>query len=233
MSALPSAAMVFAAGFGTRMGPLTKDRPKPLIPVAGKPLLDHALDQVRGAGISRAAVNAHYKADQIAAHLQGTDIALSLEAPEILDTGGGLVQALGLLSPEPGAPVFAINSDSVWQGPNPLSALRNAWQPSLMDALLLVVPPSQAVGRTTPGDFHLDADGRLHRKGDFVYTGAQILKTSAIANPPGRVFSLNWAWDQIADTGRLYGLVWPGQWCDVGHPGGLNLAEGMMTGHTR
>jgi MurNAc alpha-1-phosphate uridylyltransferase len=220
---MPDAVMLFAAGFGTRMGVLTAHRPKPLIEVAGQPLLDHALALTEG--IARRVVNAHYLSDQIAAHLAGSDVHLSIEAPDVLDTGGGLRHALPLLGPDP---VFTLNTDAVWRGPSPLDLLKQAWQPDRMEALLLCVPLAQAVGRKGEGDFDLQADGQLRRRGGFVYTGAQILRTEALHTIPERVFSLNRLWNAMAARGRLYGLAYPGHWCDVGHPEGIALAEEML-----
>ncbi len=220
---MPDAVMLFAAGFGTRMGALTARTPKPLITVAGKPLLDHALALTDG--IPRRVVNAHYRADQIAAHLEGRDIALSLETPDILDTGGGLRQALPLLGE---GPVFALNTDAVWAGPNPLAQLRAGWVPERMDALLLCVPLDRAVGRKGGGDFSRDPQGRLSRRGDLVYTGAQILRTEGLDAFDTPAFSLNLLWNRMAEADRLFGLVYDGRWCDVGHPEGIAMAEEML-----
>ncbi|WGW04559.1 nucleotidyltransferase family protein [Tropicibacter oceani] len=220
---MPDAVMLFAAGFGTRMGALTKDRPKPLIEVAGRPLLDHALDLTRG--LSTRVVNAHYHADQILGHLQGRDVTVSVETPEILDTGGGLRHALPLLGD---APVFTLNTDAIWNGPNPLDLLQAAWDPGKMDALLLCVPIAQAVGRNAPGDFTLHPSGRLIRQGDLVYTGAQIVKTDLLHDMTQPAFSLNLLWNRMAQDDRLNGLTYPGKWCDVGHPDGIALAEGVL-----
>ncbi|MEM0934606.1 MAG: nucleotidyltransferase family protein [Pseudomonadota bacterium] len=223
---MPDAIMIFAAGFGTRMGALTAHRPKPLIEVAGRTLLDHALALTDAVKLSRRVVNAHYLGDQIAAHLQSqADIAVLNEAPDLLDTGGGLRHALGDLGP---GPVFTLNSDAVWTGPNPLLTLRAAWQPARMDALLLTVPPKRANGRRRGGDFTLTNRGRLERGGDAVYTGAQILKTDRIAARTDSIFSLNEIWDEMARDGRLFGAVHPGCWCDVGHPEGIAEAEAML-----
>jgi MurNAc alpha-1-phosphate uridylyltransferase len=217
--------MLFAAGFGTRMRPLTDSRPKPLIDVAGKPLLDHALDIVRAAPHRRIVVNSHYLGDQIAAHLHGQDVAISHEADQILDTGGGLKAALPLL----GAPqVATLNTDAIWSGPNPLATALAAWQPDQMDALLLCLPAENAIGRKGPGDFTLDAEGRISRGGPFVYSGLQILKPGLVADHPGAVFSLNAVWDRLIASGRAYGTLFPGQWCDVGHPGGIAEAEALL-----
>lgn len=221
----PDAVMLFAAGFGTRMGALTESRPKPLIPVSGRALLDHALGLVDAAGITTRVVNAHYRADQIAAHLAGTNAALSLEQPDILDTGGGLRAALPLLGP--GA-VFTLNTDAVWTGPNPLVALRKAWDPSRMGALLALVPADRARGHAGSGDFALAADGRITRGGDLVFTGAQIVDPAGLDTIRQTAFSMNRLWDRIAGDGRLFGLIHKGGWCDVGHPEGITEAEAML-----
>lgn len=221
----PCVAMIFAAGFGTRMGALTKTRPKPLLPVAGRPLIDHTLDLLQAVKPARIVINTHYLPDQIADHLSGRDVILSPEQPEILDTGGGLKAALPLLAADA---VFTANSDTIWNGPNPFEMLRVAWQPDRMDALLICVPLSQTIGRQGAGDFSLDADHRITRNGDQVFGGIQIMKTDLLKDIPERVFSLNRVWNVMAQQGRLFGLPYPGTWCDVGHPEGLELAERML-----
>ncbi|MEO0991913.1 MAG: nucleotidyltransferase family protein [Pseudomonadota bacterium] len=221
-----SAAMVFAAGFGTRMGALTADRPKPLIPVGQRPLLDHALHLIAPGW--RTVVNAHYRAEQIANHLDGSRFRISVERPDILDTGGGLKAALPLLEATDGRPVLTLNSDAVWHGPNPLETLNDAWGSDGVDALLLLVPETRAVGRRLPGDFDLDAAGLLRRGGPFVYTGAQIIRTRLVQARTERVFSLNAVWDDLIALGRVRGVLWPGTWCDVGTPAGLELAEDLI-----
>ncbi|KUF09527.1 nucleotidyltransferase family protein [Pseudoponticoccus marisrubri] len=220
---MPDAVMLFAAGFGTRMGALTADRPKPLIEVAGRPLLDHALALTEGLGTR--VVNAHYHAEQIRAHLVGTDIAVSVETPEILDTGGGLRHARPLLGP---GPVFTLNTDAVWTGPNPLDTLRAEWDPARMDALLLCQPAERATGRAGPGDFTRAPDGQLIRGGPLVYTGAQILRTDRLDEIDETAFSLNLLWTRLAAEGRLFGTLHSGGWCDVGHPEGIAAAEAML-----
>lgn len=222
----PNAVMIFAAGFGTRMGDLTKGRPKPLIKVAGKPLIDHALDIAEGANVSRKVVNAHYHANQLAAHLEGRDVTVSIEEPEILDTGGGLRFARGKLG---GNTVFSLNSDAVWTGPNPLKTLAAAWDPGKMEALLLLVPTDRASGRSGPGDFHLHDDGQLRRSGEMVFTGAQIIKTDRLDNVEDMAFSLNTVWNAMIETETLFGAIHSGKWCDVGHPDGIAVAEAMLT----
>jgi N-acetyl-alpha-D-muramate 1-phosphate uridylyltransferase len=213
--------MLFAAGFGTRMGALTADRPKPMIPVAGRPLIDHALEMARGAGVARVVVNLHYRGDQIAAHLAGRDIALSWEHGQILDTGGGLRQALPLLGP--GA-VYTLNSDAVFTGDNPLVELAAHWDGARMGALLLLLPAER-------GDFRLDDTGRLIRAPGvpgYRYLGAQILDPAGLEAVSDKVFSLNLVWDRLIAQGRAYGLVHRGGWCDVGHPAGIAEAEAML-----
>ena len=217
--------MLFAAGFGTRMGELTRSRPKPLIPVAGRALLDHALDLAAGAGLSRQVVNAHYLAEQVVAHLDGRGIPVAVETPEILDTGGGLRAALPLLGP---GPVFTLNTDAVWTGPNPLATLAAAWDPARMDALLLLIPADRAQGHSGTGDFTLAEDGQIARGPGFVYSGAQIVDPAGLTAIPEEVFSINLLWDRLIAEGRAFGLIHQGGWCDVGRPESIPLAEAML-----
>jgi MurNAc alpha-1-phosphate uridylyltransferase len=225
----PFPLMLFAAGFGTRMGALTRDRPKPLVPVAGRALLDYALDIAATPCVSRRVINLHYRGDQIAQHLQGQDIALSWEDP-ILDTGGGLRAALPLLGT---GPVMLLNTDAVWTGANPLDQLAAAWDGARMDGLLLLSAPDQALGHKGAGDFLVDGQGRLSRaKGSTapIYLGAQILQTQGLAAVDQQAFSLNVLWDQMIAQGRLYGVFHQGGWCDVGHPEAIPLAESLLHG---
>ena len=219
--------MIFAAGFGTRMGDLTRATPKPMIPLGGRPMIDHALDLARDAGIARIVANAHYLADQIEAHLAPRGVTVVTEAPRILETGGGLLNARAALG---AGPVFTLNPDAAWIGPNPLGLLARAWRPEEMDALLVCVPPEGVRGRSGPGDFGLDATGRITRGGPFVYGGAQILRTDGLSDLGETAFSLNLAWDRMARAGRLFGAVYPGTWCDIGTPEGLRLAERLLEG---
>lgn len=220
----PRSLMLFAAGFGTRMEALTADRPKPLIPVAGRALIDHALDQAQG--VERIVVNLHYLPQMIRDHLSGRDgIAFSAETETILETGGGLKQALPLLGD---GPVFTLNTDAVWTGPTALAELAAAWDPMRMDALLLLIPRDRATGHSGKGDFVVDRDGCLSRGPGLVYTGAQILRTEGLAEISDRVFSLNRLWDRMAANGRLFGIVHQGGWCDVGRPEAIALAEDML-----
>jgi len=224
----PAAVMLFAAGFGTRMGPLTANRPKPLIEIAGRSLLDHALGLVEDAGLRRAVVNTHYRGDQIRAHLaRRGSVAISDEPDEILETGGGLRRALPLLGP---GPVFTLNTDAVWTGPNPLARLAAAWQPDRMDALLLLVPRERATAHAGKGDFLTDEAGRIRPGRGDVYTGAQIIRTDRLAGIEDRVFSLWRLWDQMIAEGRAYGIEHEGGWCDVGYPEAIPLAETLLSG---
>jgi MurNAc alpha-1-phosphate uridylyltransferase len=218
--------MIFAAGLGTRMRPLTETRPKPLIEVGGQTLLDRAIGLGRESQAAPIAVNSHYLAPQISSHLAGQDVAISEERGVILDTGGGLREALPLLGK---GPVMTLNPDVIWTGPNPLTALAKAWRDD-MDALLMLVPLERATARVGAGDFALNAQGRISRKGDFVYAGAQIIRTERLAEIPDQVFSLNRLWDLMITDGRAYGLVHAGGWCDVGYPEAIPLAEALLDG---
>lgn len=221
----PDALLMFAAGFGTRMKPLTDKLPKPLVEVAGRPLIDHALSIVQDHGVSRVVANLHYKADMIRNHLAETRVLFSEESPDILETGGGLRAALPLLED---GPVFTMNSDAVWSGPNPLTLLSQAWQSEDMDALLLCIPKANALGHYGTGDFGIDADGRAYRGTDLVYSGVQIICPTELDHFEDRAFSLNCVWDRMIDAGRLFGLPYQGRWCDVGQPASIAIAEDML-----
>lgn len=225
MTGRPDSLMIFAAGFGTRMGALTHDRPKPLIEVAGKPLIDHALDLARAAGISRIVGNTHYLADMMGSHLSAQGVTISEEVPDILDTGGGLRKALPDLGD---GPVLTLNPDAVWTGGNPLSELAAAWDPDRMGALLMLVPSAQAAAHGGRGDFDMDADGRLTRGTAYVYTGAQVLRTDRLHEIADPVFSLNAYWNLLDSDGQLFGIVHAGGWCDVGTPEGIVAAEALL-----
>jgi MurNAc alpha-1-phosphate uridylyltransferase len=231
--------MVLAAGFGTRMGALTRSCPKPLLSVAGRALIDHALDAAAAAGVRRAVVNLHYLGGQIRAHLAGRtapEILFSDEQPQILDTGGGVRQALPLLGL--GA-FFALNSDALFAGRNPLGLLAGAWQPGRMDALLLLVPMAQARAYSRAGDFFLDAEGRTPRRrgaaasAPLVFSGAQILAPGALERAPDGPFSLNLVWDRLIAEGRLAAITYPDGWVDVGTPEGLAEAERALAATSR
>ena len=158
--------MIFAAGFGTRMGALTKDRPKPLLPVAGRALLDHTLDHARAIDPTIIAVNAHYHADQIVAHLSEIDVKICIEKPDILDTGGGLKAALPILKQ---SPVLTSNSDCIWDGPNPFRLLLENWDEIRMDALLGCIRVESCLGRDSGGDFDIDEQGLISNEFQLFY----------------------------------------------------------------
>lgn len=232
MHPCPYPLMIFAAGFGTRMRELTVDRPKPLIPVAGRPLIDHALEVARRAGVARPVVNLHYLAAQMAAHLRGAGVDFSLEQGQILETGGGLRAALPMLGP---GPVMVLNSDAIWTGLNPLTQLMACWDGARMDALLLLLPVEDAAAHGSVSDFRLAADGRISRAQGavgHVYLGASMLNPDRLAHIPDKVFSLNRPWDDIIGDGRAYGVVHQGGWCDVGTPEGIGAAEALLKAGT-
>jgi len=218
--------MIFAAGFGTRMRPLTDTLPKPLIQIGDTTLLDHTMGLATAAGLDVPIVNAHYLSDQISAHLsEHAETAVIHENP-ILDTGGGLKNAASRLSGD-----FAIttNSDNIWNGPNPFTTALSAWQPS-MPACLLCAKTENTVGRIGPGDFSIDGDGKLTRGGDYVFLGVQIIDKTLVTAIPDEVFSMNRVWDVLIAQGSLFGAVYDGTWCDVGKPENIPLAQRVLNG---
>ncbi|MDV4144675.1 nucleotidyltransferase family protein [Shimia sp. FJ5] len=225
MRHLPDSVMLFAAGFGTRMRHLTKDQPKPLVKVAGVPLIEHTLSLAKAISPRKIVANLHYKPTQLEAYLHKQGVETILETPDILETGGGLKNALPLLGRHP---LFTANTDAIWQGPNPFSYLRQAWSPDRMDALLLCVPLENTRGHSGTGDFVLDPEGRLRRGAGDVYGGIQIIKTDRLESVVEPAFSLNLVWSQMLEEDRLFGLSYPGRWCDVGSPEGVELAETLL-----
>ena len=234
--AVPQDAMVLAAGLGKRMRPLTATRPKPLVEVGGRTMLDRALDRVRGAGVRRAIVNVHYLADRVEAHLaaraQGVEIRLSDERDALLETGGGVAKALPLIESDP---FYVVNSDNLWiDGPvDTLKLVAQQWDAATMDALLLLVPLARAVGYDGGGDFHMDSVGKLRRRkgvrvAPFVFSGIQLLSKRLLDGAPDGAFSLNWAYDKALAEGRLYGLVHQGLWFHVGTPQAVAETETLL-----
>lgn len=233
-AAVPKTAMVMAAGLGKRMRPLTVTRPKPLIDVAGKPLIDHVFDRLSAAGVRRAVVNVHYLADQLEAHLRarvkGIDLQISDERARLMETGGGLVQAREMLGDDP---FLCVNSDNLWvDGPSDAIRLLAAqWDDAKMDALLLLVPLARATCHRGQGDFRLDPFGRITerrkpgRLAPFVFTGIQILSPRVIRDWPEGPFSTNLFWNRALDAGRLWGAVHQGLWFDVGSPRAIRETE--------
>ena len=227
----PHTAMVLAAGLGSRLG---DGPPKPLRRVAGRALIDRALDMLTQAGIERAVVNTCHRADEIEAHLAGRaqpEIRISREA-ERLETGGGVAHARPLLG---GEPFFVLNSDLVWgsDGAAWLRRLATGFDPRRMDALLLLYRTDRAIHYEGSGDFHLAADGRLCRRlesgtAPFLFTGAQILAPRLFDDPPAGAWRLTRAYDRAEREGRLFGLVCEGMWMDAGTPERLAHAELML-----
>lgn len=229
-------AMVLAAGLGKRMRPLTASQPKPLVRVAGKPLIDHALDRLTESGITHAVVNVHYMADALMAHLSdrvAPTVAISDERDQLLETGGGLVKAADLL-PDP---FFCVNSDNIWlDGPrDAFHDLSQAWDPAKMDALLLVVRHTGASNFQGKGDFHMDGIGHLRRRrsgriAPFIFTGIQLVSKRLLRDAPSGPFSTNVLWDRAIEEGRLHGVVFTGQWFEVGTPQAIKPTEAALTG---
>lgn len=217
--------MLFAAGFGTRMRHLTADRPKPMVEVAGRPLIDHALGLAKEITPTVIVANLHYLPETLLAHLAPLGVQTIIEIPKILETGGGLRNALPVLDD---GPVITMNTDAIWRGPNPLRLLLEAWDPVQMDALLMGVPPAQALEHSGNGDFVIAPDGRLTRGAGVVYGGVQIIKTELLAEVEQDAFSLNLVWDKMLAKQTMFGLTYSGEWCDVGHPEGVKSAETLL-----
>jgi MurNAc alpha-1-phosphate uridylyltransferase len=224
-------AMVMAAGLGKRMRPLTAKQPKPLVRVAGKPLIDYALDRLAEAGVGRAVVNVHYMADALEAHLRerrSPAIVISDERALLLETGGGLIKAQDHL-PDP---FFCLNADNIWiDGPrDAFRELSARWNPEAMDALLLVVPHMRATNFAGEGDFHMDPMGLLSRRksgriAPFIYTGIQLVSHRLLRDAPDGKFSTNLLWNRAIEEGRLYGVSFGGLWFEVGTPQAIAPTE--------
>jgi MurNAc alpha-1-phosphate uridylyltransferase len=227
-------AMVLAAGFGERMRPLTLRMPKPLVPLAGRPLIDHVLDRLARAAVKTAVVNVHYLPDQLESHLaarkgKAPDIVISDERGVLLDTGGGAKKALPLLGR---GPFFIHNADSVWsEGAAPaLTRMLKLWNPATMDCLLLLAPVATSIGYGAKGDFAMGPDGRLARRGErqvvpFAFAGVSLCDERLFKDSPNGRFSLNRLWDRALAKGRLYGMRLDGTWMHVGTPEALAEAE--------
>lgn len=233
---VPRHAMVLAAGLGKRMRPLTETLPKPLVPVAGRPLIDHILDALAEAGVEEAVVNVHYLADLLQRHVKGRtkpQIVISDERELLLDSGGGVKRAL----PELGkAPFFILNSDSFWiDGPRSnLLRMTEAFDPERMDILMLVASTAASTGYDGIGDFAMDPFGVLRRRRErevvpFVYAGVLLVRPDLFDDTPNGPFSLNLLFDRAAAAGRLHGLRLDGLWLHVGTPDAIGLAEERIT----
>lgn len=228
-------AMVLSAGLGTRMRPLTADRPKPLVQVAGKAMIDHCLDKLADAGVARAVVNVHYLPDLLVDHLASRSapaVTISDERGLLLETGGGMVKALPLIGSDP---FFCLNSDNLWlDGPgNVFAQLSAAWDATRMDALLLVVPHARASNYTGKGDFHLDPHGRITRRrsgriAPFIYSGIQLVSHRLLRDAPEGPFGTMTLWQRAIDEQRLYGVTHLGQWFEVGSPQAIAPTEAAL-----
>ncbi len=231
---VPNTAFILAAGHGTRMRPLTENLPKPLVRLAGQPLITHVMARLAEAGVSRMVINVHYLADQIEAYLRdaaapGIEVIISDERREILDTGGGVNHALGLLGD---GPFFIHNSDTVWieHGSDNLAAMAAAWDEARMDALLLLAPTEGTIGYDGAGDFAMAGDGALMRRtagtrAPFVFAGVSIAHPRLFDGAPAGAFSLNLLWDHAMASGRVHGIPLNGTWMHVGTPEALEAAE--------
>ncbi len=232
----PKRAMVLAAGMGTRMRPLSLTRPKPLIEVAGKPLIDHMLDRLVAAGVTFAVVNVHYLGDMVAAHLKARtdiEIVISDERAALLDTGGGTVAALRHFDDEP---FFSVNTDALFVDArgDALARLARSWDPERMDALMLLALTVRSVGYYGAGDFTMDAAGRLSRRSPrtvapFVWTTVQICHPRLFADPPAAKFSTNVVWDRAIAAGRLFGQRLDGDWLEINTPDAVDEAETWLS----
>jgi len=230
----PRTAMVLAAGLGTRMRPLTNDRPKALVEVNGRALVDHVLDRLVEAGVQTAVVNVHWFADRLEDHLarrEDVEIVISDEREELLETGGGLKHARPLLGDDP---IWVANIDSVWiDRGEALADLARAWDPSHMDALLLLAERERSIGFEGAGDFFLGDDGRLTFRGQaasapYAYMGVHIARPQVVDDSPAGPFSLTPVWRRLAEAGRLRGAVMDGFWMHVGDPASRDAAEAKL-----
>ncbi len=231
--------MVMAAGLGKRMRPLTATRPKPLVEVAGRALIDHVFDRLAAAGVQRVVVNVHYLADALELHLrgnaQGMEVIVSDERTRLMETGGGLVQARDLLGD---APVLVVNSDNLWiDGPvDTIRLLASGWDDARMDALLLMVPLARAHNHSGPGDFYLAANGRITdrrkvgRVAPFTFTGMQIIHPRLIGDAPKGPFSTMLFWERAIAEGHAFGQVHQGLWFDVGTAAAIGATEAVLRG---
>ena len=233
---VPHTAMIMAAGLGKRMRPLTASRPKPLIEVGGKALLDHVLEKLHTAGVRKVVVNVHYLADALEAHLasraHGLEVVISDERDLLMETGGGLMQAAPLIDCDP---FLSLNSDNLWvDGPaDTIKLLTSHWDDAKMDALLLLVPLARALNHKGMGDFHMDRAGRIRRRershvAPFVFTGIQMVSKRLLTDAPEGPFSTNILWDRAIEQGRAFGAVHQGLWFDVGTPQSIPLTEAAL-----
>jgi MurNAc alpha-1-phosphate uridylyltransferase len=228
-------AMVLAAGLGTRMRPLTNDRPKPMVDVGGKPLVDHMLDRLAAAGVSRAVVNVHYFADMMEGHLARRarpHVTISDERDALLETGGGMMKARPLFGD---APFFLTNTDQIWleDGEPALEVLKRLWRDDAMDVLLLLAPRDNCLGYHGAGDFFLNGDATLAWRADaafapWVYAGVYIIHPRAMEGFAVEKFSAVKIWEKARLKGRLFGAPLQGYWMHVGDPQSRLEAESVL-----
>ena len=237
MSIRPHTAMLLAAGHGTRMRPLTEATPKPLLPLGGRPLIDHALERLAQAGVATVVVNAHWRAERVEAHLAARSARqphtiLRREAA-LLETGGGVKAALDLLGP---APFFVVNGDAFWlDGPRPaLDRLAAAFDPVEVDAVLLVHRTFEVRAEVGMGDFAVDQWGGVRRRRErevvpYIYAGLQLIAPALLDGTPDGAFSMNLAWDNALAAGRLRAVVHDGLWFHLSTPADLSEAESILS----
>jgi N-acetyl-alpha-D-muramate 1-phosphate uridylyltransferase len=231
----PRTAMVLAAGLGTRMRPLTNDRPKALVTVGGRTLIDHVLDRCVEAGVERAVVNVHAFADMLEKHVKrrtDLEILISDERDTLMETGGGVRKALPLLGD---APFVICNIDSVWEEPtgSAIARLARGYNPDTMGARLLLAAMSDQLGYDGAGDFAAEPDGRIQFRGElpsapWAYMGVQIVDPAIVAPEPIEPFSFTRIWRRLVSEGGLFGAPLIGYWMHVGDPGARELAEARL-----
>ena len=233
MPTFPKAAMILAAGLGQRMRPLTNTTPKPLLQVAGKPIIEYGLDHLRAAGVTHVVVNKHYLPDQIEAWARSVtspQMSVSDESDVVLETGGGILRALPHLGPEP---FFVVNSDCFWtdHGTPALQRLSERWDDAQMDCLLLLAAPAQTTGYDGDGDFVFASDGSLTRQNHqaFAYIGGYIVHPRLFSGMAEGRFSMNLLWDKAIAARRLFGVKHAGHWLHVGTPQAIGQAEAFLS----
>ena len=233
MPTFPKAAMILAAGLGQRMRPLTNTTPKPLLQVAGKPIIEYGLDHLRAAGVTHVVVNKHYLPDQIEAWARSVtspQMSVSDESDVVLETGGGILRALPHLGPEP---FFVLNSDCFWtdHGTPALQRLSERWDDAQMDCLLLLAAPAQTTGYDGDGDFVFASDGSLTRQNHqaFAYIGGYIVHPRLFSGMAEGRFSMNLLWDKAIAARRLFGVKHAGHWLHVGTPQAIGQAEAFLS----
>jgi MurNAc alpha-1-phosphate uridylyltransferase len=225
-------AMIMAAGYGTRMRPLTNATPKPLVKVKGKALIDHVIDRLIAVGVKTIVVNVHYMSNQIVSHLaarKDAEFIISDETDTLLDSGGGIFKALSHFKDKP---FFHANADTVWVegASHALPRLIDAWDPEHMDALMLLASTVTTVCYDGRGDFMMDADGRLTRVPEgrvspFVWMSMEILHPRLFDGVTETKFSINPLWNKAIAKGRLFGQRLDGVWMHIDRPDAVAASE--------